>query len=62
MSSLLRLECSDLYEDNDPEKTGYEDCKSVFNTNVETVWNLDISQNIKNLKSKVLNTILMRKI
>ena len=41
--SLLRLKCLGLFENNGPEKQEYENGKSIFDTDVDTVCNVDIS-------------------
>ena len=43
--SLSRLKCLGLYEDNDPEKTRCEYCKSIDDNEVEAICDVDISQN-----------------
>ena len=40
---LLRLKTLGIYEDYDPEKPGHEYGKSIFNSDLETVCNVDTS-------------------
>ena len=45
---LSRLRHLGLHEDNDPEESGYEYRKSIFDTDENTVCTLDSNQNVNN--------------
>ena len=47
-NSLSRLRCIGLYDDNDPEKLGYEYGKSIFDTDKNTVCSVASNQNVNN--------------
>ena len=46
--NLSRLRCLGLHEDNDPEESGYEYGKSIFNTDKNAVCNIDSDQHVNN--------------
>ena len=46
VDGLLRLKCLHIYEDNDPEKPGYEYGKSIFDTDENAVCSVDSNQNV----------------
>ena len=45
---LSRLRCLGLHKDNDPEKSGWEYGKSIFDTDNNTVCSVESNQNINN--------------
>ena len=48
MESLSGLKCLDLHENNDPWESGYEYGKSIFDTDENTVYNIESDQNVNN--------------
>ena len=48
MDSLSRLRHLGIYENNDPEKPGYEYRKSTFDTDKNTVCSVNSNQNVNN--------------
>ena len=48
VDSLSRLKHLGLHEENDPEESGYEYGKSIFDTDKNTVFDIDSEQNVRN--------------
>ena len=60
--SILGLRTSGLYEANDPKELESEYGKSIFDTELQYVMTILVNTLTGNLKSKIVNTLLMRKI
>ena len=48
VDSLSRLRYLGLHQDNDPEESGYEYRKSIFDTDENTVCSIDSDQAVNN--------------
>ena len=58
VDNLSRPRCLGLHEDNDPEESGYEYGKSIFDSDDNIVCSIDNDQNVNNnLKLMALNTV-----